>query len=167
MWGGYEGKGALELAGQSVFSGENSGEEIKRNHDGAGEDPKRIFQRYIRFWCVCVQIPPSELLVPVIPLIVVIISLSLITVHDFTAFLPILKNGMTPVLNAAFSFITFPFGETVAFLMLFPHVNKKEKLKKLCFYQRQFQSFGNHIIFQRYICSGKRFDGSCHLYPPI
>lgn len=72
-----------------------------------------------------------ELLVPVIPLVVLIISLSLITVHDFTAFLPILENGMTPVLNAAFSFTTFPFGETVAFLMLFPHVNKKEKLKKV------------------------------------
>src|SRR5690606_501243 len=34
----------------------------------------------------------SELLVPVIPLIASIISLSLITVYDFTAFLPILEN---------------------------------------------------------------------------
>jgi spore germination protein KB len=73
----------------------------------------------------------SELLVPAIPFILLIISLSLITVHDFTAFLPILENGMTPVLNAAFSFIAFPFGETVVFLMLFPHINKKEKLKKV------------------------------------
>ncbi|MGI6585432.1 MAG: GerAB/ArcD/ProY family transporter [Lutisporaceae bacterium] len=73
----------------------------------------------------------NELLVPLIPLVVLIISLSLITVHDFTAFLPILENGMTPVLNAAFSYLTFPFGETVAFLMLFPHINKKEKLKKV------------------------------------
>ena len=148
--GGYEGKGALELAGQSVFSGENSGGgNKKRNHDGAGEDPKRIFQRYIRFWCVCVQIPPSELLVPVIPLIVVIISLSLITVHDFTAFLPILKNGMTPVLNAAFSFITFPFGETVAFLMLFPHVNKKEKLKKIVLLSAAISILLGIILFFR------------------
>ena len=73
----------------------------------------------------------NELLVPLIPLVVLIISLSLITVHDFTASLPILENGMTPVLNAAFSYTTFPFGEIVAFLMLFPHVNKKEKLKKV------------------------------------
>jgi len=73
----------------------------------------------------------SELLVPAIPLVVSIISLSLITMHDFTAFLPILENGMKPVLKAAFSFTTFPFGETVAFLMLFPHLNRKEKLKRI------------------------------------
>jgi spore germination protein KB len=73
----------------------------------------------------------SELLVPIIPFSVLIVSLSLITIHDFTAFLPILENGMTPVLKAAFSFLAFPFGETVAFLMLFPHLNKREKLKKI------------------------------------
>ena len=91
----------------------------------------------------------SELLVPVIPLIVVIISLSLITVHDFTAFLPILGNGMTPVLNAAFSFITFPFGETVAFLMLFPHVNKKEKLKKVVLLSAAISILLGIILFFR------------------
>jgi spore germination protein KB len=73
----------------------------------------------------------SELFVPIISIIALIISLSLITTHDFTAFLPILENGMAPVLNAAFIFITFPFGETIAFLMLFPHLNKKGNLKKV------------------------------------
>lgn len=73
----------------------------------------------------------SELFVPVIPVVVLIISLSLITTRDFTAFLPMLENGMAPVLNAAFGFITFPFGETIAFLMLFPHLNKKGNLKKV------------------------------------
>jgi len=73
----------------------------------------------------------SEILVPVIPLVVLIISLSLIDTHDFTAFFPILENGLTPVLQAAFAFIAFPFGETVAFLMIFPHLNIKEKLKKI------------------------------------
>ncbi|MCR4436800.1 MAG: endospore germination permease [Clostridiales bacterium] len=73
----------------------------------------------------------SELFVPFIPVTALIISLSLITTRDFTAFLPMLENGMALVLNAAFSFITFPFGETIAFLMLFPHLNKKENLKKV------------------------------------
>ncbi|MDS1030868.1 endospore germination permease [Bacillota bacterium LX-D] len=73
----------------------------------------------------------SELFVPVLPVVVLIIFLSLITTHDFTAFLPMLENGMGPVWNAAFGFITFPFGETVAFLMLFPHLNKKGNLKKI------------------------------------
>lgn len=91
----------------------------------------------------------SELLVPVIPLVVLIISLSLITVHDFTAFLPILENGMTPVLKAAFGFITFPFGETVAFLMLFPHLNKKEKLKKVVFASAAVSILLGIILFFR------------------
>jgi len=91
----------------------------------------------------------SELLVPVIPLVVLIISLSLITVHDFTAFLPMLENGMTPVLNAAFNFITFPFGETVAFLMLFPHLNKKEKLKKVVLVSAAISTLIGIILFFR------------------
>ncbi|NLX77658.1 MAG: endospore germination permease [Clostridiaceae bacterium] len=73
----------------------------------------------------------GELLVPVIPIVIGIISLSLITTHDFTAFLPILENGMEPVITAAFSFISLPFGETVVFLMLFKHLNKTDKLKKI------------------------------------
>ena len=91
----------------------------------------------------------SELLVPVIPLVVLIISLSLITVHDFTAFLPILENGITPVLNAAFGFISFPFGETIAFLMLFPHLNKKEKLKKVVFVSAAVSTLLGIILFFR------------------
>lgn len=91
----------------------------------------------------------SELLVPVIALIASIISLSLITVYDFTAFLPILENGIKPVLNTAFNFITFPFGETVAFLMLFPHVNKKEKLKKVVLVSAVVSTFLGIILFFR------------------
>jgi len=82
----------------------------------------------------------SELLVPVIPIVVLIISLSLITVFDYTAFFPILENGIKPVLKAAFTFIAFPFGETVAFLMLFPHLNKKENLKKVVFISAAFST---------------------------
>lgn len=73
----------------------------------------------------------SELLVPLVPLVVSIISLSLITVNDFTAFLPVLENGMAPVVNAAFGYLTFPFGETIVFLMVFSNLNRREKLKKV------------------------------------
>lgn len=73
----------------------------------------------------------SEVLMIIVPIVITIISISLVTIHDFTAFLPVLENGMTPVLGAAFSFIAFPYGETVAFLMLFQHINKREKLSKI------------------------------------
>jgi len=94
----------------------------------------------------------SELLVPVIPLVALIISLALITVHDFTAFLPVLENGMTPVLNAAFGLISFPFGETVAFLMLFPHLNKKEKIKKVVLVSAAVSTLLGVILFFRDVC---------------
>ncbi|HHW47891.1 MAG TPA: endospore germination permease [Clostridiaceae bacterium] len=91
----------------------------------------------------------SELLVPLIPVIMLIISLSLFTVHDFTAFLPILENGITPVLKTALSFITFPFGETVAFLMLFPHLNQKEKLKNVVLISAIVSTLMQVLIFFR------------------
>ncbi|HHV98519.1 MAG TPA: endospore germination permease [Clostridiaceae bacterium] len=91
----------------------------------------------------------SELLVPIIPIVIFIIGLSLISVHDFTAFLPILENGITPVLKAALSFLTFPFGETVAFLMVFPHLNKKEKLKKVVFLSAGIIILAGTVIFFR------------------
>jgi len=91
----------------------------------------------------------SELLVPLIPLLVFIISLSVITVHDFTAFLPILENGMIPVLNAAFSFISLPFGETVAFLMLFVHLNEKKKLSKIVLVSAVISTVMGIVVFLR------------------
>jgi len=90
-----------------------------------------------------------ELFVPVIPAVFLIISLSLIKVTDFTAFLPILENGIAPVLKAAVSFATFPFGETIAFLMVFPHLNKKEDLKKTVSMSLLFKLVLSLLIFFR------------------
>lgn len=91
----------------------------------------------------------SELLVPFIPVVILITCLSLITVRDFTAFLPVLENGMEPVLKAAFSFVSFPFGETVAFLMLFNHLNKKEKLKNIVIVSALLSTLIGIIVFFR------------------
>lgn len=73
----------------------------------------------------------SELLVILIPVVAFLISIALITAHDFTAFLPVLENGLSPVIHAAFVNLTFPFGEAVAFLMVFPHLNRMDNLKKV------------------------------------
>jgi len=91
----------------------------------------------------------SELLVPVIPLAILIINLSLITIHDFTAFLPFLENGMGPVLKASLGYISLPFGEAVAFLMLFPHLNKQEKLKKVVFVSAIVSTLIGIVVFFR------------------
>jgi len=91
----------------------------------------------------------SELLMPVVPLVILITAFSIITVHDFTAFLPILENGIAPVFKAAFGYISFPFGETVAFLMLFPHLNDKKNLKKIVFISSVAINIIGIIIFFR------------------
>ena len=45
---------------------------------------------------------------------------------------PILEHGWYPVFKALFpSTVTFPFGEMMAFTMLLPYFNKKEKVKKV------------------------------------
>lgn len=93
----------------------------------------------------------SELLIPIIPLTTVIISFALITTRDFTAILPVMENGMSPVLNAAFAVITFPYGETIAFLMLFPHLNKKRNLKNVVSLSVLYRVVLAIIVFIRHI----------------
>lgn len=45
--------------------------------------------------------------------------------------LPILEHGFKPVLTAAIpELVSFPFGQTLLFLVFFPLVNKKEKLRR-------------------------------------
>lgn len=73
----------------------------------------------------------AEIIVPAVPVIAILISLGILTVHDFTAFFPILANGISPVLKASLNLLTFPYGEAVAFLMIFPYLNKRENLKKV------------------------------------
>jgi spore germination protein KB len=75
----------------------------------------------------------SELLVPIMVFPILMLSLGLITSHDFTAFLPMLENGIAPLVKSAFSVTAFPYGETVIFLMIFLYVNKKENIRKDCY----------------------------------
>jgi spore germination protein KB len=43
---------------------------------------------------------------------------------------PVLEEGFKPVIRAAVTLISFPFIETVIFLMVFPYVNRSEKVGK-------------------------------------
>jgi spore germination protein KB len=73
----------------------------------------------------------SEILVPFIPFLSTIIGASIVTTHDFTAFLPVLENGIKPVIKESLNLLTFPFGEAVVFLTIFPYLNNKRHLKKI------------------------------------
>lgn len=53
---------------------------------------------------------------------------------DIKNVLPILEKGWKPVFKAAFPVtFTFPFGEMVAFTMLFPYLNNKESVLKVSY----------------------------------
>lgn len=75
-----------------------------------------------------------ELLVPIIIFTIVAVSFSLITSHDIKNLLPILNKGVGPVLDASFSLLSFPFGETVVFLTVFPFHNSPNSTKKSFLY---------------------------------
>jgi spore germination protein KB len=75
----------------------------------------------------------AELLVPFMVIPTLMLGLALVTSHDFTAFLPMFENGIVPVVKSAFSVMSFPYGETVIFLMIFLYVNKKENIRKDCY----------------------------------
>lgn len=67
----------------------------------------------------------------VFSIIFYVIALILSGVTDFNNLLPVLEQGWRPVLKTTFPLlVTFPFGEIVVFLMIFPYVNKKDKAIK-------------------------------------
>lgn len=72
----------------------------------------------------------AELIVPFTFIFNLGVSMILIPYMEFKNLLPFLPNGITPVLRASLSVITFPFGETIVFLMIFPYVNKGKNIKK-------------------------------------
>jgi spore germination protein KB len=72
----------------------------------------------------------SEVFLAILIVIVVFVFFAMITSFDFDNLKPFMSQGVKPVINTAFGILTFPFGETIAFLMVFPHVNKQENLYK-------------------------------------
>lgn len=50
---------------------------------------------------------------------------------DLQEILPILENGIKPVLKEVLPVINFPFGESVVFLMYWHFINKKESVRKI------------------------------------
>lgn len=80
-----------------------------------------------------VMVRPSEILVPFVIIFVIFLFVALYRSYDIKNLLPFMQNGVKPVLKSGFAVFTFPFGESIAFLMLFPYLNKKEKLYKTSF----------------------------------
>lgn len=73
----------------------------------------------------------SELLVPFIPIATTLVFFGVLSQMDISNFLPVLKDGIEPLLKGVFLTTAFPFSQNVVFIVLFNYLNKQENLIKV------------------------------------
>jgi len=83
----------------------------------------------------------SEVFVPFVPFMLVFIFLLLLSQMHLNYLFPFLEKGFKPVIKSAFAVLSFPFGETVCFLMIFPHLNKRNNLVKIAYLSLAIMGF--------------------------
>ncbi|MDQ6420222.1 endospore germination permease [Paenibacillus sp. LHD-117] len=72
----------------------------------------------------------SELFLPWVMMLFLILVVSLSPQIKFENMLPVMENGIKPVLQAAFPFLSLPFLQLVVFLMILPSINRKDETAK-------------------------------------
>lgn len=91
----------------------------------------------------------AEILVPVLILFIIIITAALFTRLDYQVFFPVLEDGLIPVVKLVFPLLTFPFGETVAFLMLFSSLDKPNNVRRFSLFAMGTGGFFLFLILVR------------------
>ncbi|MCJ7688827.1 MAG: endospore germination permease, partial [Clostridiaceae bacterium] len=93
-----------------------------------------IFFSILLIWCLKSGIEVfgrwSEFFVWVVIITFLTITLIGIPQMDISRLKPILNNGIAPILEGAFGSLSFPFGETVIFMMVFSNIDKVKNYKK-------------------------------------
>lgn len=93
-----------------------------------------IFFSILLIWCLKSGFEVfgrwSEFFIWVIIITFLTISLLSIPQMDISRLKPILGNGIVPILKGAFGSFSFPFGETVVFMMVFSNIAKVKNYKK-------------------------------------
>ena len=72
----------------------------------------------------------NELLMPFLFILVIVFFILLKGLYNPKFLFPILEEGLKPILKASLIVTTYPFGETVIFLMIFPFLKGREKIIK-------------------------------------
>lgn len=72
----------------------------------------------------------GELFTPVIVILFLILTFAIIPQMEIVRILPVLENGLNPVLRGAISITGHTFLEPVIFLMILPYVNNQNKITK-------------------------------------
>lgn len=76
----------------------------------------------------------SQFAMIILTLIIIVVSALSIKDMDFDHLRPFLYDGVKPVLSGAYGALTFPFAETVIFLMVFNFSKARNNPKKVYFY---------------------------------
>lgn len=83
----------------------------------------------------------ATLLLPFVYLIIVMTFFLLIPEMDFSSFLPVIDKPLRDILLAGLNNATFPFGESLVFLVLIPYLNKPQQIKSSYFFGFTFALF--------------------------
>lgn len=75
----------------------------------------------------------AEIFVPMIILLVSLLFILLAKEFQFQFFQPVLKDGLKPILETGYNIATFPFGELIILLMIFPYLNEPNKLSRVTY----------------------------------
>lgn len=86
----------------------------------------------------------GELFFPWFLLFFIFLVVSLSRDVDFNNMQPVLEEGIKPIIRGSFAMMTFPFAELVVFLMIFPYVNRSDKITRGFLWGA---SFGGLILF--------------------
>jgi spore germination protein KB len=94
-----------------------------------------IFFSILLIWCLKSGIEVfgrwSEFFIWVVIITFLTISLLAIPQMDISRLKPVLSNGIAPILEGAFGSFSFPFGETVVFMMVFSNIAKVKNYNKI------------------------------------
>lgn len=72
----------------------------------------------------------GEIFTPMIIILFLVLTVAIIPQIEFVRIMPIMEDGIKPVLRGAISITSYTFLETVIFLMILPSVNQQEKITK-------------------------------------
>lgn len=75
----------------------------------------------------------SELFIPLTFAMILLVNIIFFNRFNLENIFPVLEEGIKPVLKVAYEQLTFPFGQVVAFLMVYPSLNNKKDIFKVSF----------------------------------
>lgn len=76
----------------------------------------------------------AKVTLPVIMLLIIVTIILGLNQFNYSYLMPILYNGIKPVMINAYSFLTFPFAETIVFLVFSDYVDDNKEITKVYIY---------------------------------